>query len=326
MRILLLVVAMVLAGCSEAPTDPTVVTEQDIEAGSAAPLPEWTKGMYWEFQHSVDGEPSDVATYVVTDVGASTYTLDVNNKQTAFFDALMDISFVGEIRKSDLAGQQGGNAVAMFEFPLTGDKEWTTTWDGDQLNMKSSNMGPMQFHVMGHRTSDDQMVVEYHYNALKSWFEYIIFYNGTTGAESFRMSLNSHGDDFRGDVYRYTLGETRVFAATAADSGIHDVEFDAEWNELRVQYDFICNGDAQGQSFVGFNTPEKAQQNPFPMMPGVNEPDYGSAHNCADGATYTGIDVMANEGGTWQMGLLAGGPNTLVHVMVDERRLDAITL
>ncbi len=328
MRVLMavLLVATALAGCSEAPEVPQEVTEQDIEVGTAAPLPEWSVGMYWEFQHSMGGEPGDVATYVVTDVGSSSYTLDVNNKQTAYYDALWDISFVGEIRKTDLAGKQGSTPVAMFEFPLSHEKTWTTTWDGDQLTMTSMNMGPMQFHVTG-KNAAGTTVVDYHYNALKSWFEYITFYNATSGDEAFRMDLKSHGDDFSGQVYRYAVGERRAFVATAQDGqGIQEVDFAAEWNELHGTFDVFCNGDSSGQNLIGINPPEKREENPGPMLPFINEPEYGFIWDCADGPEGSSQAIMPNTGGTWEIGLLPGGSNAVVHVLIEERALETITL
>ncbi len=329
MRVLVVasLLTMLLAGCAEAPEEATqAATAAEIEAGTAAPLPEWSVGMFWEFEHLVDGEPAGIATYVVTDVGTTTYTLDVNDKSSAEYEARYDISYIGPIRKSDLAGSQGGQPVAMFEFPLSADKEWTTTWDGETLNMVSSNMGPMQFHVMGHRASDGEMLVEYHYNALKSWFEYIVFYNGTTGDESFRMTLNNHGTDFKGQVYRYTMGETRVFTADSQNGGIQDVHFAEEWNELHASFDVFCRGDSSGQNLIGVNPPEKRAENPGPMLPFINDPEYGFVWDCADGQHGTDQDVMINTGGDWELGMLAGGPNALVHVMIEERHLETITL
>lgn len=313
--------AMLLAGCSGS-GEATADEEEKVAAQTGiSDVPEWTPGMYWTYE-----SPGGTASYVVTEASGGEYLVEVNDKGSAYYEARYDSAFQGPIRQSDLAGSEDGRRVVMFDWPLEPNKEWSTTWDGEPLNMRANPMGPGQYHVMGHRDADDQMVVEYHYNAGYKWFEYVVFYNETSGDESFRLDLQDNGDDFSGTIYRYTIGETMAFVADAQSSGIEDATIGAEWNELGLTFLAACGGDAAGQIAIGMNDPEAREGNPFPMAPFFNEPQYGLFHDCQAGDTMSDELVVTNPGGDWEVGLLAGSPNGAAHIFVEPRSLETLAL
>ena len=322
MRVLMAVALLVtsLAGCSEAPTDEQVF-EEAVEQGIAADLPPWEVGMWWEYETT-----GGVSKFIVTGETGNDYIVDTNDQQVAYFDAMFDISFLGEIRKSDLAASQGDERIVMFDWPLTENKEWQTSWDGLTYNMVANAMGENQFHVTGTVAGSGNLAVEYHYNADVAWFEYIIFYNSTTEEEQFRLNLLDSGFDYKGSIYRYTIGETIGFFGGATESGLQDVRFGSEWNELYFRALIVCNGDPAGMNFIGVSTPSHREQNPIPMSPFLNEPTWGDQIDCGQESYTDRNTTMANEEGDWQLGMAGSSPNVGFHLWVEPRFVEIIQL
>jgi hypothetical protein len=321
MRVILatgLLVAMALAGCTDEPSEDQNFVAA-VETGVAADLPPWDVGMWWEYETTVG-----VFKFIVTGETGDAYIVDTNDKNSAYIDATEDISFVGEIRKADLAGSQNGKPIVMFDWPLTEDKEWTTDWDGAKLKMVANAMGENQFHVMGHRDTDGQLMVEYHYNANVAWFEYIIFY-GETGEETFRLSLRDSGFDFKGSYYRYTIGETLVFNVAPEESTVRDVPIAAQWNELNVTFVAIC-GDNTGYISMALNTPEDRDPNGVPMIPFASEPSYGYDHRCDTGPVGQQGDIIGNNGGNWEFGAIVSSNNGMLHLIIEQRHVELLSL
>lgn len=100
---------------------------------SLVEAPEWSVGDAWTM-----GTPDGSVTMVVTQADASGYTLSTDSETVASFDAMFDISYLGRIRASDLAGDQGGAPVQFFAFPLEDGKKWSTTWDGLAIDLAAT--------------------------------------------------------------------------------------------------------------------------------------------------------------------------------------------
>src|SRR5687767_6415364 len=97
--------ALLLAGCSdvEEPADPGPVGGADAHGGHAAGAhllaPDWKVGDYWTLTSPQGG----TFTHAVSGEAGGDWVVDTDHPDTAFFDALFDISFLGKVRKSDLA-------------------------------------------------------------------------------------------------------------------------------------------------------------------------------------------------------------------------------
>lgn len=91
--------------------------------------PEWSPGLWWEYNVTRGDETGSVIFAVQAESG-DRYTLLANATGHAARDAVVDLAYVGPVRKSDLAGLSGDAPVRFFEWPLHDGRTWTTTWNG----------------------------------------------------------------------------------------------------------------------------------------------------------------------------------------------------
>lgn len=212
MRPTLLAIAMaaLLAGCA----DPAPLAE---DGGTAADgmgahgmhdaathilAPEWAPGDSWTLSSPQQPEPF---THVVTADAGDDWVVDTDSTTTAYFDARFDISFLGKVRKSDLAGSQGSTRVEFLRFPLAKDLEWTTTWDGEPMAVKVLDVASGKATVQAHR-ADGSLYAEYAYDSNARYFSRFAFYAPDGATVGFEWSLQSSGP-FSGNAVRWTLEE-----------------------------------------------------------------------------------------------------------------------
>lgn len=183
--------AAILAGCvqTESPTaasepaEPldTALLSTGEDAPGDAPLdveaPEWLVGDAWSIVSRGFGE-EERSFLVVTAADASGYTLATSSEQAAGYDAMHDISYIGRIRASDLAGHQQGEPVKYFDFPLADGKTWTARWDGFDVAL-TATATPTGFAISG--AIDGAPYVEYDYSPEMKWWTRIHFVQGDYG-------------------------------------------------------------------------------------------------------------------------------------------------
>lgn len=193
----LLFVALSLAGCSSDPADTDPINGGVDGSDDIARLdaPAWAVGDWWRYQG-----PGSEFTLVVSEDAGSSWIIDTDDVDLAFFHAQFGpISYLGEQRKSDLAGSQGSNDVRFFDWPLEHGKTWTTTWDGESFDMVAHAQGGDSFHIQA--MQDDVVINQYLYSNQTKWFEWISF-GDANGTEQFRMDLLDRGSGYTGDVVR----------------------------------------------------------------------------------------------------------------------------
>lgn len=119
-------------------TGPTVAAAAaNLTPNSTVDVPVWAKGDAWTAD-AKNGQNTTRETFVVTAAAGDAYTLATDDPSLATYDALFDVSYVGKIRASDLAGAQGSTPVQFFSFPLADGKSWSTKWDGGTVNLTSA--------------------------------------------------------------------------------------------------------------------------------------------------------------------------------------------
>lgn len=166
--------------------------------------PTWAVGDAWTMSSAdaTTGTTTTTTMVVTAASGGGSYMLDATNEQIAIWDALMDISYVGKIRASDLAGHQQGTAVKFFDFPLTDGKKWTATWDGLEIQLtatlnkaiptpKGTQVG---FDIVG--THEGATYVTYDYVPALKWWSHLDFPQYATRVDAF--TTNWTGDTIRG--------------------------------------------------------------------------------------------------------------------------------
>lgn len=183
-----------LAGCAEAPEaelSAGTVAATDVEAPTlpgttgapvnltSADAPAWAIGDAWTM-----GSDDGSFTLVVTQADGAGYTLSTDSETVAGFDAMFDISYVGRIRASDLAGSQGGTPVQFFSFPLEDGKKWSTTWDGLTIDLTATYSASIPtpagaqpgFLIEG--LNGETPYVHYDYVPALRWWSHIAFVEG----------------------------------------------------------------------------------------------------------------------------------------------------
>ena len=196
---------LLLAGCSGPPASPSNSTLQDgsvvgaADEGIAAPT--WAVGDWWNFTGPFGGFD-----YVVSAADGDDYTIDTAARSVAWFDARSDISTMGAIRKSDLAGSQGQARVQFFDWPLKDNKTWTMTLDegqgGGELTVTAKRTGAQTF-AMTARHANGTAYVSYTYSNVTKWFTEIDFKDGQ-GDSGFKVALASRGKGFSKELVRWT--------------------------------------------------------------------------------------------------------------------------
>jgi hypothetical protein len=232
--LLLLALAALLAGCTaEAPEFQGELPQPRLAGPSAtvaaagnesanatfdAP-PVWQKGLWWRYR--VRGTDTDYAdTRVVTADQGGAYIMDTTSLQTAYIDALSDVSTLGPIRKADLAGSQNGTAVEFFRWPLVTNQTWTTSWDRTlqtitELAPRNAVVGGRLLQVVPFEARVGERVVSrYEYAPDAGWLGRVEFL-GPDGQARFGLELEAWGRDFRGEAVRLSLAPLYHDAGTS---------------------------------------------------------------------------------------------------------------
>lgn len=317
--VLLALPLLLAAGCT-APGEPSGEPPDGAPPapGAVADPPPWQLGDHWDYT-STDGEPFSL---VVADETASDWILATNAAGIAYFDARFDASYLGPVRKSDLAGSQGSDRVQFFRFPLADGDAWTTPWDDLDLRVTVSETAPGRYRLEGH--AGERLHVAYEYSHDTRFFDKAEWYDAN-GTVSWGFQLDSSGRGFTGTLHRYAFGTLHAFVATAHDSRIEEPEIPAERNEVGVRAVLLCNSDPGGLVVVGVNSAAAAEDSPAPMLPQLNEPEEGRTLDCSAEQAVDAAWVMENPGGRWEIGLLVAAPNGVAHLFLEERtheRLD----
>ena len=192
--------------------------------------PAWQVGQWWTLSSEQATAPF---THVVSGDAGPDWVMDTDSPDIAFFDARFDISFLGSVRKADLAGSQGSERVKFFDFPLTAGKQWTTTWDGLAIAVKVASVEGGVARVEA-RHANGTLYADYTYDAKAGYFRDYAFYAPDGVTVGFAARLAASGANFTGDLVRWDL-ETLYelhgplapgFQGFSVDTGISDVWLD----------------------------------------------------------------------------------------------------
>jgi hypothetical protein len=186
----------------------------------------------------------------------------------AFFDARFDVSTLGAIRKSDLAGSQGQTRVAFFHWPLRDGLNWTTTWDAAPVTIKAKQTGAGQFGMTATR-ANGTVYATYGYDNKTGWLTEVDF-KDSQGKSAFGYRLQASGHKFAGTTKRWDLVTVATLsgdlAAPPSQPGTYEVPLTA--TDVYVSASVSCT---QGVVNVGTS--------PFPFATGIAglEPRGGGA-------------------------------------------------
>ncbi|MEK6976425.1 MAG: hypothetical protein AABY18_08810 [Candidatus Thermoplasmatota archaeon] len=308
MPVIVVLVAAALAGCSDSTSSsndgdtkgtPQHGAHGGMDAATHILAPTWEAGQWWTL---ASDQASGPFTHVVSGEAGTDWIVDTDSADIAFFDARFDISFLGPVRKSDLAGSQGSERVEFFQFPLNAGKNWTTTWDGFtiKINVTSVAAGKAQLEA---RHANGTLYASYSYEANLGYFRDYSFYgpDGTTVA--FAAKVTSSGKAFAGDLVRWTLEPAYEFHGPMVQAaqnfdvspGLTDV-----WASVAVD----CPAGAITLNFGPFTGPAQERgfsaNGPCPMAfaetltisAPVQQESWGVEQTSVPGATTAQLDLV----------------------------------
>lgn len=239
--VLVLTIVLVAAGCigPEEPVESASVDPGKVLTDALAPptvaldrnasvdAPEWRVGDAWTIESSGAGA-SGAATLVVVAADAGSYQVRPTAEDLATFDAMFDISYVGRIRASDLAGHQQDQPVKFFDFPMRDGTAWSTTWDGLEVSLRAgfqpaikTPLGPQPGFVIQGTTADGATYVEYDYVPALKWWTHLHF------AEGYGFQVTGASGNWSGQ-YAVATAKTllTLTSGAAAPAGTFTVDAD----------------------------------------------------------------------------------------------------
>jgi hypothetical protein len=319
---LLLALVVGFAGCTD--SNPPQQGTPDVLADALA-APEWQIGDAWTYSQMSPGASARTITAVVTADAGGDWILDTNDQAHALYDAQSDVSFLGPVRKSDLAGSQQGARVQFFDWPLEENKTWSTTWDGKSLELVVTHLfADGRAHIQGSEAA--KLYVEYEYSAESKFLSYITFFDDNE-TEAFRMELKDAIDGYRGDVYRYTILDTEAYQAGqgAVTSGEYAPAAGA--TELGITAAADCKSAAAGN--IGSILTSRASDAPYtPQMvtpTDTNEFDFVlSCQASLQGAAQAVVLINPNLAYGLDYGVVASDGE--IDILIEPRTLETITI
>lgn len=298
---MLFVVALATAGCisgqenqGPASEDEAVSTTGSTSAdpsastdGQALEAPTWQVGDWWTWRSDQAGEFS----YVVTGDEGQDWIVGTDSEQIAFFHARTEVSFLGEIRKSDLAGSQNDTRVQYFDWPLVEDKTWSTTWDGVQRTITVVDIEDGLATLEARE--GDRLAVSYVYDSQTGWFGEITFH-APDGSAAFTTTPVASGSNFTGEVVEWRfdaqVGASGTLQPAAVPAG---VSFTVPGNATDIWLDLQVECPS-GAFNIGFSS-EQGQ-------------GWGITEVCPYNETTTGAVIEDPEPGQWDGGVIAASP------------------
>ena len=309
MRAAVLAWVVLLAGCSS--TSPPTSSGTG-PTGAANDLlinaPTWHRGDAWTFA-AANGT---LVSYVVTEDKGTDWWMDTDSAERAFADARDDVSRLGPQRKSDLAGSQGSDRVAFFQWPLTDGKTWSTPWDHRPVTVTASVKDNRTAHLVA-KNANGTIVYDYVYDAAAHWFSRLTHY-GDDGQEQIAFTLDHASHNWTGKVVRYGIKELYQGVAGGGGSDTKQVQTDASASDIWMALHMRC-----GQA--GYLTVSVT-----PMPPDQSGGGYEATGPC--GVIQPSLDfegpLPGTLGGTWNIAFSVVGDAPSYGVLVLQRTRTAL--
>jgi hypothetical protein len=308
----LCMVALAVSGCSSTGGPSTAsgsgATSTSLgKALAGLQVPVLKVGDWWNYTATGIGALS----YVVSGESGGDYVMDTDNGDLAFFNALFDVSTLGAIRKSDLAGSQndGKDRVEFFRWPMTDGKNWTTKWDNLPLAIKARQVGPERFQMTATR-SNGTTYATYTYDNRTRWFTGITFHD-EKGDPGFELKLQASGTAFPGTLKRWNIKGTLSGHNSGPVVGANsDFTVPDGSTDVQVSYTTVCGAGAftiavgplgqgaQGTGYTNQGPCDGPHTATVPATPGM----WGIAYNCAAQACDQSYQVYVRQLVTFGVG------------------------
>lgn len=224
-------------------------------------VPVWAVGDSW----TVVTANGETQTAVVTSASQQSYRLDVTGEQTASYDAIGDVSWIGTIRAADLAGAQQGTAVKFFDFPLADGKTWSTTWDGLEVTM-TARLNPALATSAGTQPgfeivamAGDAVHATYDFVPSMKWWSRIEW-----PAQGYGLAVSAYKPNWTGTAIRGTASQILELAAAGPVTNTPAAEFTVSEGQTTVML-LLMGATEQQARAMAIVDPEGQ---PFPLPEG----------------------------------------------------------
>jgi catechol 2,3-dioxygenase-like lactoylglutathione lyase family enzyme len=292
---LLAALAVLLAGCSG--SDPPASGADDAaqdgagahgEHDSATHIlaPTWKVGDFWTLESPQ--QASGPFTHVVSGESGDDWIVDTDSTDTAFFNARSDVSFLGKVRKSDLAGSQGSARVEFLRFPLQQNQSWTTSWDGEPMTVTVVDVKDGKATLQAQR-ADGTRYAEYTYDSKPAYFSHFAFYAPDGTQLGFEWTLRQAGSGFSSPLVRWTLVD--LFSTSGpipqGDSSSFNVE--PGFTDIWVEANLVCTaggvvlavgpftGPAEDRGYSTYGACPLNDQDAYPLPPPAANEQWGAS-------------------------------------------------
>lgn len=308
-----LVASMVLAGCSDAPDSPggTTTTGPSGSDAPSLPAPNWTVGQWWTLSSDQLAAPF---THVVAQDAGSDWLVGTDNPDVAFFDARSDISFLGPVRKSDLAGSQGQDRVEFFRFPLEQHKNWTTRWDQLDVRIHVLDVNDGRARLES-RLANGTLHSSYTYDAALGYFRDYRFFASDGATVSFAATVTTSGTDFKGQVAQWTLDLAYATDGPFVSGEVVSFEVTPAHTDVYIEIDLVC---AQGGFTISVLPPTGA----------IDQRGFSASGPCPAAVSDTGTVPAPMEDEQWTVVTqsIPTATTATLHLVVYVRTLALTTL
>ncbi len=219
---LLATTALLLTGCSGAPSAATDAGEHQSPVGAAvdadgviASPPEWRTGDWWRVGTTLDmGDgflQSGAGRLVVAEATAGGYVLASEDRELAILDTYFAMLPVGPVN-AELAITVADDSVDLYEWPMQANASWTTRFyvpvtDEDTLVSTDATLrvepfddeGAGRLRVQG--TTAHGESVDYDFDAATGWLTYFRLVNTTTGRILLSLDVEEQGTGYQGRAH-----------------------------------------------------------------------------------------------------------------------------
>lgn len=222
MKVVVALVAVMVSGCAGASDDgPKSSTPTAGPQVLAITAPQGLAvGDYWTWTRP-DGT---TYTYAIAQDAGGDWLMGTDSEAVAFFDARTDISTLGAVRKSDLAGSQGSTRVEFFRFPLVANATWSTSWDAEPKDVRVTDVAQGIARLEARR-ADGSLYAAYSYDNATSYFGELDFFNAN-GTAQFGSKVTAHGRGYTGPLVSWQLNTVARLGGDLANAPVGTISFD----------------------------------------------------------------------------------------------------
>lgn len=254
----LLILLPAFSGCSDdgpASSDDGGTDGDGAAAPPALEAPTWAVGDWWTYQTT-----SGTATWVVTEGASGHWTLDIDNEEFAFFEAMHDDFSIGQwTQNTYMAVEKSGGHAQFWSFPLEDMKAWSMTLHDETYDVVAHRLSDTRYHIMA--SQDDIARLQWTYDADIRWFKDVQWLDDD-GTVTWQADNSAKGTNHTGEYVRYTLDEMVAWSDLSEPAATDTFTVAEGTTDLWLAYHIVCPDAQAGEYVLVFQPPPETTQGP----------------------------------------------------------------